>query len=129
MFNTSRNKSSSLVLKQCKSVQESSEEVLFIKTRQIAQQKHIYWGLMMDLDRSSTEAVSIENYEIQIFRSDFMHIYVYLYSVSFLITLDIYKDYFKDRLKWCKVMQLDVKSLYMQIVIRGRIYPSSLYSL
>ena len=53
----------------------------------------------MDLDRSSTEAVSIENYEIQIFRSDFMHIYVYLYSVSFLITLDIYKDYFKDRLK------------------------------
>ena len=84
---------------------------------------------MMDLDRSSTEAVSIENYEIQIFRSDFMHIYVYLYSVSFLITLDIYKDYFKGRLKWCKVMQLDVKSLYMQIVIRGRIYPSSLYSL
>ena len=54
---------------------------------------------MMDLDRSSTEAVSIENYEIQIFRSDFMHIHVYLYRVSFLITLDIYKDYFKGRLK------------------------------
>jgi len=29
------NKSSSLVLKSCKSVQETSEEVLFIKARQI----------------------------------------------------------------------------------------------
>ena len=53
----------------------------------------------MDLDRSSTEAVSIENYEIHIFRFDFMHIHVYLCRVSILTTLDIYKDYFKDRLK------------------------------
>ena len=53
----------------------------------------------MDLDRSSTEAVSVENYEIHIFRSDFMHIHVYLCRVSILTTLDIYKDYFKDRLK------------------------------
>jgi len=35
-FSTSRNKSSSLVLKPCKSVQVTSEEVLFIKTWQIA---------------------------------------------------------------------------------------------
>ena len=34
-FSTSRNKSSNLVLKSCKYVQETSEEVLFIKTRQI----------------------------------------------------------------------------------------------
>ena len=34
-FNTSRNKSSSLVLKPCKFAQETSEEVLFIKARQI----------------------------------------------------------------------------------------------
>ena len=34
-FSISRNKSSSLVLKPCKSVQETSEEVLFIKVRQI----------------------------------------------------------------------------------------------
>ena len=51
----------------------------------------------MDLNDSSTEAVFIENYEIQIFRSDFMHIHVYLCRVSFLTTLDIYKDYFKGR--------------------------------
>ena len=85
------------MLKLCKSVQETSEEVLFIKTRQISRQNHIYQGLMLKLDRSSTAAVSIENYEIRIFRSDFMHIHVYLCRVSFLITLDIYNDYFKGR--------------------------------
>ena len=53
----------------------------------------------MDLDNSSTEAVFIENYEIQISRFDFTHIHVYLCRVSFLTTLDIYKDYFKGRLK------------------------------
>ena len=72
---------------------------------------------MMDLNDSSTEAVFIENYEIQIFRSDFMHIHVYLCRVSFLTTLDIYKDYFKGRKRWCNLMQLDEKSLCMQIVI------------
>ena len=53
----------------------------------------------MDLDSSSTEAVFIENYEIQISRFDFTHIHVYLCRVSFLTTLDIYKDYFKGHLK------------------------------
>ena len=56
----------------------------------------------MKLDSSLTEVVSIENYEIRISRSDFMHIHEYLCRVSFLTTLDIYKDYFKGRLKWCK---------------------------
>ena len=48
---------------------------------------------------SSTEAVSIENYEIKFFRSNYTHILEYLYRVSFLTTLDIYKDYFKGRHK------------------------------
>ena len=51
------------------------------------------------LDSNSTEAVSIENYEIQISKSDFMHIKVYLCRISFLTTLDIYKDYFKGHVK------------------------------
>ena len=102
-FSTSRNKSSSLVLKPCKTVQETSEKVLFIKARQI----HIHRGLMMKLNNSSTEAISIENYEIQISRSNFTHIHVYLCRVSFLTTLDIYKDFFKGHLKRCKVMQLN----------------------
>ena len=62
---------------------------------------------MMELNSSSTKDVSIENYEIRISRSDFTYIHVYLCRVSFLITLDIYKDYSKGRLKCCKVIQLD----------------------
>ena len=42
------------------------------------------------LDSSSTETVSIENYEIHISRSNFTHIHIYLCRVSFLTTLDIY---------------------------------------
>ena len=72
-----------------------SEEVLFIKTRQISQQNHIYQGLMLKLDKSSTATVFVENYEIKISRSDYTHIHVYLCKVFFLTTLDIYKDYFK----------------------------------
>ena len=102
MFSTSRNKSSSLILKPCKSVQEINEEVLFIKTRQIIRQNH-------KLDSSSTVAVFVKNYEIRISRSDFTHIYVYFYRVFFLATLDIYKDYFKGHHKMTQRMQLDAK--------------------
>ena len=94
-FITSRNKSSSLVLKPCKSVQETSEEVLFIKARQISQQIHIHQGLILMLDSSSTEVVFAENYKIHISISDFTHIHVYVCRVSFLTTLAVYKDYFK----------------------------------
>ena len=49
------------------------------------------------LDNSSIEAVSVENYEIRFSRSDYMLILKYLCMVSFLTTLNIYKDYFKGR--------------------------------
>ena len=52
---------------------------------------------MLKLDRSSIAAVSVENYKIRISRSDFTNIHVYLCRVSFLTTLDMYKDYFKGR--------------------------------
>ena len=48
---------------------------------------------MLVLDNCSIKTVSIENYEIQISRSVFTHIKVYLCRVSFLTILDIYKDY------------------------------------
>ena len=67
-----------------------------------------------------TLVVFVENYKIQISRSVFTHIHVHLRWVCFLTTLDIYKDYFKGRLKWCNSMQ---------IVIRDKIFPSSSYSL
>ena len=79
--------------------------MLFIKSRQISRQKSFDWGLTLNLDSSLTEAVSIENYVIRISRSNFTHIYEYLCRVSFLTTLDIYKDYFKGHLKWCNLMQ------------------------
>ena len=59
-FSTLRNKSLSLVLKLCKSVQETSEEEMFIKTQQTARQIHIHQGLMLILDSNLTEAISIE---------------------------------------------------------------------
>ena len=57
---------------------------------------------MLKLDRNSTQAVSIENYEIIFSRSDYTHILMYLCRVSFLTTLDIYKDYLKSRHKVMK---------------------------
>ena len=76
---------------------------------------HIYRGLMLMLDSSSTKAVSVKNYEIWISKSDFTHIHVYLCRVSFL--------------KVMQGMQLDEKSLCMQIVTGDRICPSSSSSL
>ena len=59
----------------------------------------IYRDLICDSRQLSTEAVSIENYEDQISRS-FFHAYPnYLCRVSFLTTLDIYKDHFKGHLR------------------------------
>ena len=97
MFSTPRNKSSSLVLKPCKSVQEASEEVCSLKL-----DRYIYRGLIRNLNSYLTETVSIENYEIQISRSVFHAYPSYLCRFSFLTTLDIYKDYFKGHLTWCK---------------------------
>ena len=85
------------VLKPCKSNQESSEEVLFIKTRQKARQMYLLrFNIQSSTD--SLTAVSVENYEIQISRSVFHTYPRYLCRVSFLKTLNIYKDYFKGRL-------------------------------
>ena len=75
------------------------KEVLFIKARQQSRQKDFYRDLMLKLDKSSTQAISVENYEIRFSRFDYTHILEYLCRVSFLTTLDIYKDYFKSHHK------------------------------
>ena len=107
------------VLKPCKSVQESSEKVLFIKTRQMFLSRFNIWS-----STDSSSAVSIKNYEIQISRSDFTHIHVYLCRVSFLTTLDIYKDYFKGRQRWCNLTQSDYSlKLWLETIS-----PSSYFS-
>ena len=73
------------------------KKVLFFKTRQKSRQNPFYQELMLKLDRFSTQAVSIENYKIRLFKSYYTHIPIYMYRVSFLITIDIYKAYFKSR--------------------------------
>jgi len=49
------------------------------------------------LDNCLIDTLSIEIYENQFFKFYFMHIHVYVFRLSFLITLNIYKDYFKGR--------------------------------
>ena len=55
------------------------------------------------LDSNSTDRVSIEVYETQIFESVFHQIRDYMFELFFLTTLDIYKDYFKGRQRWHKL--------------------------
>ena len=54
---------------------------------------------MLKLDKSSTQAVFVKNYKIKFSKSDYTHIFEYLCRVYFLTTLDVYKDYFKNRHK------------------------------
>ena len=59
----------------------------------------IYQGLKTAetryLTAISIDKLSIEFYEKQIFSSDFHSIRVYMFGLSFLTTLNLYKDYFK----------------------------------
>ena len=61
------------------------------------------------LDSCSIDTLSIKIYENHIFSFDFHPIRVYIFGISFLTTLNIYKDYFKGRHNWCKWVQLDAK--------------------
>ena len=92
-------------MKPCKYVQEWSEEVLSFKARQIAQQMYLsrfkWWSLTDNLSTT----ISNKNYKNHTFRSVFHAYPSYVFSFSFLITLDIYKDYFKGRLNGCNLMQ------------------------
>ena len=54
-----------------------------------------YRDLIWSLIDSSKAARSIENYDFKISRSEIQPSLVYLFGVSFLTTLNIYKDSFK----------------------------------
>ena len=49
------------------------------------------------LDSFSIDRLSVEVYENQFFRADFTLIYEYMFGLSFLSILNIYKDFFKGR--------------------------------
>ena len=78
---------------------------LLIKTRQNFLQNPSYRELQLKLDKSLTQAIFVKNYEIRYSRSDYTHILEYLCRVSFLTTLDMYKDYFKSRHNGCKALK------------------------
>ena len=72
------------------------------------------------LDSCSIDSLSIEIYKNQFFRSDFTHILVYMFRLSFLSTLNIYNDYFKGHHRLCKWMKLDAKVLFKKIVTEDK---------
>ena len=53
------------------------------------------------LNSFSTDKLSIKVYEIQFFRVDFTSICEYMFVISFLTTLNIYKDCFKGH-QWLR---------------------------
>ena len=79
--------------------QETSEEKLFTKARQIA--RHLWTDSYLSRFNEARQIlsikVSIEVMGIHISRSDFRSMFMYLCGVSFLTTLDIYKAYFRGR--------------------------------
>ena len=83
------------MLRPCKSVQETSEEVLVFKARQLASIDILKTVEGRSLTASSIDRVSVEIYEKQIFSSILHPIHKYVFMLSFLTTLNIYKDYFK----------------------------------
>ena len=54
------------------------------------------------LNSFSIDKPSVEIYEKQIFSSDFHPICGYMFRLSFLTTLNIYKDCFKDCQRLCE---------------------------
>ena len=61
------------------------------------------------LDNCSIDKLSIEIYENQFFRSNFIPIHIYLFRFYFLTTLNIYKDYFKGRQRLHKLHKCEAK--------------------
>ena len=53
--------------------------------------------------------LSIEVYKIQFFKTNFTPIREYVFRLSFLTTLNIYKDYFKDHQRLHKLRKCEAK--------------------
>ena len=82
------------MLKPCKSVQDSSAE----SANSLKLDSYLtdsYLSRFNEAQQILSIEVSIKNYGNQFFRSDFRPMLMYLYRVSFLTTLDIYKAYFR----------------------------------
>ena len=69
----------------------------------------IYRGFKAAEDHGSTassiDKVSVEVYEIQFFMTVFHSIRGYMFGLSFLTILNIYKNYFKGHKRLCTIAQ------------------------
>ena len=74
-----------------------------------------------------TDRVSAEIYEVQFFRADFHPIRECMFGLSFLTTLNIYKDYFKSR-KRMQVAQEHNSTSVKKSVTGNLVCPSSSFS-
>ena len=108
-----RTRSQVQVLKLGKSVQETSEVVLDFKTRQLTWQLvsiEVWKAAESRISTaSSIDTLSVKVYEIQFFKTNFTPIREYVFRPSFLTTLNIYKDYFKDHQRLHKLRKCEAK--------------------
>ena len=102
VFNTSKNKSSSPSFEAMQICpRKSSEEVLFIKTRQIARPMYLLRFNSSKLNRQFDSCIyqGLRNSNFQIYFSRISKLFVQGFFFFFLTTLNIYKNYFKDHLR------------------------------
>ena len=97
VFNVSRNKSSN------PSVKAMLGQILMLRG--------LKGNFCSMLDSCSIDHLSIKIYRNQFFRSDFTPIRIYMFGLSFLTTLNIYKDHFKGRHKRHKSCETSCKGL------------------
>ena len=101
VFNTLRNKSSSLSVKAMQIYPRIKLRSVVFQSSIASSTNSIYRGLKglfsPMLHRCSIDNLSIKIYENLFSRFDSTYIHVYLFRLSFLTTLNIYKDYFKGR--------------------------------
>ena len=77
------------------------------------------------LDSYLTNRVSVEIYEVQFFKTDFHSIRKYMFGLSFLTTLNIYKDYFKGHKRLRIIVQEHNSTSVKKSVTRNLVCPSS----
>ena len=99
MFNASRNKVSSSSVK----TMQVCPRIMWENAGFYNSTANIYRGLKnceaKNSTASSINTLFVEVYGIRVFRAGFHPIRVYMFGLSFLTTLNIYKDYFKGRQK------------------------------
>ena len=97
----------------------------------------IYQGLESCLNPVARQLldryVSVKVYETQFFRTVFHPIHEYVFGLSFLTILNIYKDYFKDHKRWRTIAQEKIsrewRSVTKMMMMRYLRHPRTMMTL